>query len=261
MRPTEKTTGMTVAPVGQIEAARLDARDETLERPLSQAEHQAAPFIQTDMQRPRVRGKFLFVGDEKFWIRGVTYGTFKPDHSGVQFPPPDVVERDFRAIADAGLNAICVYTPPPLWLMHTACRFGLRVMIGLPWEQHITFLDDRARIKRIVSDMRENVRHLAGHPAVLCYAIGNEIPASVVRWYGKVRIERFIARLSAAVKSEDPSALVTYVNFPTTEHLDLPFLDFVAFNVYLETKDQLGRYLARLQNCRRAPACDDGARA
>ena len=239
---------MTVAPVGQIEAARLDARDETLERPLSQAEHQAAPFIQTDMQRPRVRGKFLFVGDEKFWIRGVTYGTFKPDHSGVQFPPPDVVERDFRAIADAGLNAIRVYTPPPLWLMHTACRFGLRVMIGLPWEQHITFLDDRARIKRIVSDMRENVRHLAGHPAVLCYAIGNEIPASVVRWYGKVRIERFIARLSAAVKSEDPSALVTYVNFPTTEHLDLPFLDFVAFNVYLETKDQLGRYLARLQN-------------
>src|SRR5512143_1070861 len=83
MRPTEKTTGMTVAPVGQIEAARLDARDGTLEGPLSQAEHQAAPFIQTDMQRPRVRGKFLFVGDEKFWIRGVTYGTFKHDHSGV----------------------------------------------------------------------------------------------------------------------------------------------------------------------------------
>jgi GT2 family glycosyltransferase len=38
------------------------------------------------------------------------------------------------------------------------------------------------------------------------------------------------------------------VNFPTTEYLDLPFLDFVAFNVYLETKDQLSSYLARLQN-------------
>jgi GT2 family glycosyltransferase len=78
--------------------------------------------------------------------------------------------------------------------------------------------------------------------------VGNEIPASVVRWYGKARIERFIGRLSAAVKSADPGALVTYVNFPTTEYLDLPFLDFVAFNVYLETKDQLSSYLARLQN-------------
>ena len=74
---------------------------------------------------------------------------------------------------------------------------------------------------------------------------GNEIPSSIVRWYGKTRIERFIGRLCAAVKSEDPSALVTYVNFPTTEYLDLPFLDFVAFNVYLETKDQLSSYLAR----------------
>ena len=239
---------MTDASVGQIGAARLDARDETLERPVSRSERQAGALIKTDMLRPRVHGKFLFVGDEKFWIRGVTYGTFKPDHSGVQFPPPDLVERDFRAIADAGLNAIRVYTAPPLWLMHAACRFGLRVMIGLAWEQHITFLDDRIRLKRILTDMRENVSRLAGHPGVLCYAVGNEIPASVVRWYGKVRTERFIARLSAIVKAEDPSALVTYVNFPTTEYLNLPFLDFIAFNVYLETKDQLSPYLARLQN-------------
>jgi GT2 family glycosyltransferase len=218
-----------------------DTREVTLERPVP-------ALFQTEMQRPRVHGKFLFVGDEKFWIRGVTYGTFKPDHSGVQFPPIDIVERDFRAIADAGLNTIRVYTVPPLWLVHAAAEFGLRVLIGLPWEQHVTFLDDRLRAKRILRDMRENVRRLAGHAAVLGYAVGNEIAPSVVRWYGKVRVERFIARLSAAVKSEDPGALVTYVNFPTTEYLDLPFLDFVAFNVYLESKDQLNSYLARLQN-------------
>ncbi|HEY6018558.1 MAG TPA: glycosyltransferase, partial [Candidatus Paceibacterota bacterium] len=89
---------------------------------------------------------------------------------------------------------------------------------------------------------------LADHPVVLCYAVGNEIPASVVRWYGKAKIERFIKRLGTAVKSEDPSALVTYVNFPTTEYLDLSSLDVVSFNVYLETKDQLASYLTRLQN-------------
>jgi GT2 family glycosyltransferase len=125
---------------------------------------------------------------------------------------------------------------------------GLRVMIGLPWEQHVAFLDKRSRAQRIVREVRENVRALAGHPAVLCYAIGNEIPASVVRWYGKARIERFIRRLFDAAKSEDPGVLVTYANFPTTEYLDLLFLDFVSFNVYLETQTKLSSYLARLQN-------------
>jgi GT2 family glycosyltransferase len=237
---------MGVTPVERISLAAL-ARKEPLSG-FSQAEHRTPANSNAKMQRLRVQGKFLFVGDEKFWIRGVTYGTFKPDHSGVQFPPRDVVELDFRAIADAGLNAVRVYTVPPLWIVQAASAYGLRVMIGLPWEQHVTFLDDPARAERIIADIRKNVRALAGHPAVLCYAVGNEIPASVVRWYGKSRVERFIGRLCAAVKSEDPGALVTYVNFPTTEYLDLPFLDFVAFNVYLETKDQLSSYLARLQN-------------
>jgi GT2 family glycosyltransferase len=70
----------------------------------------------------------------------------------------------------------------------------------------------------------------------------------VVRWHGKSRIERFVRRLYEAVKSEDPGALVAYVNFPTTEYLELPFLDFVAFNVYLETREAFTSYLARLQN-------------
>src|SRR4030095_2244327 len=105
-----------------------------------------------EMQRPRVDGKFLFVGDEKFWIRGVTYGTFKPHQSGLQFPPQDVVERDFRAICDAGLNAIRVYTVPPLWLLHAAAACRLRVMIGLPWAQHVTFLDEQRRTERILNE-------------------------------------------------------------------------------------------------------------
>jgi hypothetical protein len=129
-----------------------DARNEQLELRVSQFEQQARTVVRTEMQRPRVHGKFLFVGDEKFWIRGVTYGTFKPDLSGVPFPTPDIVEQDFRAIADAGLNAIRVYTVPPLWLMDTAAACGLRVMIGLPWEQHVTFLDDHVRAERIVSE-------------------------------------------------------------------------------------------------------------
>jgi glycosyltransferase involved in cell wall biosynthesis len=78
--------------------------------------------------------------------------------------------------------------------------------------------------------------------------VGNEIPSSIVRWHGARRIERFIGRLYDLAKEIDPDLLVTYGNFPTTEYLQLPFLDFMSFNVFLETRDRLEGYLARLQN-------------
>ena len=83
---------------------------------------------------------------------------------------------------------------------------------------------------------------------MLAYVIGNEIPSSIVRWHGARRIEKFLRRLYRAAKSEAPDTLVTYVNFPTTEYLRLPFLDFCCFNVYLERQEQLEAYLAQLQN-------------
>src|SRR5262249_13546824 len=119
-------------------------------------------------------------------------------------------------------------------------------MIDLPWEQHVTFLDDPRRAAAIEARVREGVRSCAGHPAVLAYAIGNEIPAPIVRWHGRRRVERYLERLYRAVKAEDPGGLVTYVSYPTTEYLELPFLDFVAFNVYLESRERFASYLTRL---------------
>lgn len=198
--------------------------------------------------RPTVQGKFIFVGDEKFYIRGVTYGPFRPDDSGCEYHDVETVEKDFMQMAENNINAVRTYTVPPRWLLDVAQRCGLRVMIGLPWEEHITFLDDRKLARDIENRVRAGVRACAGHPAVLCYTIGNEIPASIVRWYGNRQIEAYLERLYFAAKTEDPEALITYVNFPTTEYLQLPFVDFVSFNVYLETQEKLVAYLARLQN-------------
>jgi O-antigen biosynthesis protein len=200
------------------------------------------------LERPRVSGKFLWRGDRKLFLRGVTYGTFGPNAAGELFPEPDVVERDLAGMRALGINTLRTYTPPPRWLLDAAARNGLSVLCGLPWEQHVAFDDDPRMRDRIVDDMRQAVRALAGHPAVLGFTIGNEIPGDIVRWYGRRRVERFLARLAAAVRSEDRDALVTYVNYPTTEYLDLPFVDFVCFNVYLERRDLLEAYLARLQN-------------
>jgi GT2 family glycosyltransferase len=195
-----------------------------------------------------VEGKFLCRGGERLWVRGITYGSFRPDASGDEYPPDEVLERDFAVMAAHGINCVRTYTVPPRRLLDAAERHGLLVLIGIPWEQHVAFLSDRRRAGSIEERVGQGVRACAGHPAVLCYAIGNEIPASIARWHGRRRLERFLRRIYDAAKVEDPGGLVTYVNFPSTEYLQLPFLDLVCFNVYLEAQDRLEAYLARLQN-------------
>ncbi len=193
-------------------------------------------------------GKFLVAGGEKLYVRGATYGTFARDPLGHAYPSRDVVHDDFHRMASIGLNSVRTYTVPPRWLLDEAHDAGLRVLVGIPWEQHIAFLDEPERAAGIEARVRGGVRSCAGHPALLGFALGNEIPSQVVRWTGRRRIERHIRRLYHAAKAEDPGALVTYVNYPSTEYLQLPFLDFVCFNVYLESRDTLAGYVARLHN-------------
>jgi GT2 family glycosyltransferase len=196
--------------------------------------------------RPAVRGKFIFLGEEKLYLRGVTYGTFRPDAAGDEFPAPGIVDRDFAQMAAAGVNAVRTYTAPPRWLLDAAATHGLWVLAGLPMERSGGFLDYRSCQRSIEKMVREKVRVCAGHRALLGYTIGNELPASLVRWHGRRKVERFLERLYRAAKKEDPQGLVTYVNYPSTEYLRLPFLDFVCFNVYLETQERLEAYLAQL---------------
>ncbi len=199
-------------------------------------------------QRPQVRGKFFFVGEQKLYLRGVTYGTFRPDAKGHEFPAPEMVERDFSMMAENGVSAVRTYTVPPRWLLDTAHRHGLWIMAGLPVERSAAFADYEKCVHTLEAQVREQVRTCAGHRALLAYVVGNEIPTSLVRWHGRRRMERFLERLHCVAKAEDPGGLVTYANYPSTEYLQLPFLDFACYNVYLESQAQLETYLARLHN-------------
>jgi GT2 family glycosyltransferase/sugar lactone lactonase YvrE len=199
-------------------------------------------------------GKFLRIAGstsgrrERFLVKGVTYGTFAPDPGGYQFPPIRQVAEDFRLMAELGINTVRLYTPPRRDLLDEAALHGLRVMVGLPWSQHVAFLDNRALTRRIEREAVDTARALGDHPAVLLFALGNEIPPGVVRWHGRLRVERFLRRLYHEAKGASPQSLFTYVNFPPTEFLDLSFFDVCAFNLYLHREPDLRAYVTRLQH-------------
>jgi O-antigen biosynthesis protein len=198
-------------------------------------------------RRPLIHGRSILLDDRKLHVRGVTYGTFRPC-DGLPFPSQDTVRRDFEAMAAVGANALRTYVPPPLWLLDLAQEHGLEVMVGLAWEQHVAFLDDPELARGIAVKVVRQVQECEAHPALLCYAVGNEIPAPIVRWHGKGKVEKFLERLHWEAKTADPDGLFTYVNYPSTEYLELPFLDLAAFNVFLEDEATFEAYLARLQN-------------
>jgi O-antigen biosynthesis protein len=198
-------------------------------------------------RRSQIQGRSILSEGRKLHVCGVTYGTFRPS-GDLPFPPLETVRRDFEAMAEAGANALRTYVPPPLWLLDVAQQCGLKVLVGLAWEQHVTFLDDPERARGIVAKVGRQVRECEAHPAILCYALGNEIPAPIVRWHGKSKIEGFLEQLHREGKAADPEGLFTYVNYPSTEYLELPFLDLAAFNVFLEKEAVFEAYLARLQN-------------
>jgi GT2 family glycosyltransferase len=203
--------------------------------------------------RARVDGKFLARGRQRLRIHGVTYGPFAPGPDGQAFPRPEVVRADFARMRATGLNSVRTYHVPPEWFLDLADECAMAVFIDvpwvdLPWRQHLSFLDCRVAQHHARAFVQQAATLGAKHPSTLAYCIGNEFPPDVLRWHKACRVERFLAELADVCRQADPAGLVTYANFPPTEYLELPFLDFATFNVYLHDRETFRRYLYRLQN-------------
>jgi GT2 family glycosyltransferase len=202
----------------------------------------------TSTGRITLRGRYFFRDEQKFFLKGVTYGPFSPTRAGEPFPAADLVEADFASMSELGVNCFRTFTPPPKWLLDLAESYGLTVIVGIPWAQHISFLDSHRTQAQIRATVARAVASCAGHPSVFAYLVGNEIPPEIVRWYGGEKIRTFLGELVDCVKRVDHEALVSYANFPSTEYLETDFADFLAFNVYLHHEGEFRRYLSHLHN-------------
>ncbi len=199
------------------------------------------------MARLVSRGKYLFDGAQKFYLRGVSYGPFAPNSRGERYPEPERAAADFALMKRLGANVIRLYVPPPTWMVEEAQKAGLRMMLGIPWPFHMAFLDSADMMREIRDAIRKTVLETRQFgETIAAYSIGNEIRSDIVRWHGPRAVSRFLAELRDLGKQIDPEALFTYSNYPSAEYLDLSFLDFISFNVYLHREEDFRRYLTHL---------------
>ena len=197
--------------------------------------------------RVSIDGKFFRLGENKFPIKGATYGPFAPNAAGEPFASPEQTARDFGLIRQLGANLVRVYYRPPLWLLDMAYEHGIRLLVDVPWNKHLCFLDS----KMLRDDARATVRHAVEsckkHPAVFAFSVVNEISPDIVRWSGARAVADFIDELVDVAREADPDCLCTFGNYPPTEFLHPHNIDFFCFNVYLHQQRPFENYLARLQ--------------
>ncbi len=200
--------------------------------------------------RLECRAKFFFEGDRKVYVKGVTYGPFRPPEGQPElfFKDRETTLRDFAQMHEMGANLIRVYHLPPEWMLDDAAAHGLRVLVTVPWEQHITFLDSDSVKKSIRAKVRQTAKSLKGHPGIFGLLVGNEIPGDIIRWHGAAPMRDFVDSLIAEAKSVDAGLLTAYACYPSTEYLLPRFADFYSYNVYLHNRTEFRNYLGRLQN-------------
>jgi GT2 family glycosyltransferase len=205
-------------------------------------------MIKTANSRIRPVAKFFFESDEKFFVKGITYGPFKPDAEGNYLGRPEQVDADLALMRQIGLNVVRIYHVPPRWFLDRCASAGMRVLVTLPWAKHVEFLRERRARHEIAEAIRVAVNTNAGHPAIFGYLVGNEIPSTMVRWLGARRVMEFVEELIRIGRAVDPTTLFSYATYPPTEYLLPQNVDFCCFNVYLHNQPDFERYLLRLQN-------------
>ena len=198
--------------------------------------------------RVRRDGKFFRLGEQKFHVKGVTYGPFEFDGDDHPLPSPDQVRGDFEQMLDLGANCVRIYHNPPRWFLDLAEEMGLKIFLDVAWPKNLAFIGNPEIEQQARDAVRTAARDCGSHPAIFALSVVNEIPADIVRYLGADKVEDFIDELIGIVKEESPDCLATFANFPTTEYLRPRKLDFVCFNVYLHKEETFRNYLARLQN-------------
>ncbi len=190
-----------------------------------------------------VRGKFFGAGAEMTLIKGVSFGPFPAGTF-----PDGGCDQAGKIGECLGANTIRVDEVPTMEFMHTCAGLGLRVFITLPLDHLHEFSTGEGEFEKAGESLATIVSQFRGHPALAGYFVGNEIETTVIRWMGISNLIEELEQLIEIGHEVDPGALFSYANSLATENLLPRNQDFVAFNLYPKSGEELATDLAHLQN-------------
>ena len=199
--------------------------------------------------RVAVAGKFLQLADgTPHFMRGVSYGPFKPNSRGEPFPEDDRLAADLHHMATLGFNTVRLYELPTPAVLREVESLGLRLIVGIPWSEHVDFLASRTLCREIEAHVATKCARLRDHSCITAFLVGNEIEKTLVRWMKPRRVRAFIEKLIETARRHAPQTLVSYATYPSTGYLVPRNADFLAVNVYLESPGEFNACLGQLQN-------------
>ena len=194
-------------------------------------------------------GKFLQLSDgTPHLLRGVSYGPFRPNSRGEPFPEDARLAEDLQHMARLGFNTVRLYELPTEAVLREAEAQGLRLLVGIPWSEHVDFLADSALCREIEARVASACTRLRERACITAFLVGNEIEKTLVRWMKPRRVRAFIEKLIDTARRNAPHTLVSYATYPSTGYLVPRNADFLAVNVYLETEATFHACLGQLQN-------------
>jgi len=179
---------------------------------------------------------------DPFSLQGISYGPFKPGRMD------ECVAADFATIRSLGFNTVRLYELPSDAVLAAAKDNGLKLIVGIPWTDHVDFLREKKLRTEIQATIRAAAQRFGNDDTIAALLVGNEIEKTLVRWMGPEKVKRFIESLIDIAHEAAPDCLVSYATYPSTEYLIPANADVVAVNVYLEDRSVFEKYLLRLQN-------------
>lgn len=207
-----------------------------------------SPLHPADLPPLHASGKWLRAGKEKWFLRGVSYGPFRPRGDGLPFPTAERLAADFQQIQRLGFNTVRLYDLPTEEIIQCAMDHGLRLLLGIPWTDHVDFLRCAPLQDQIRQAVETAARQFKDTPSVIGFLVGNEIEKTLARWMGPAQVRAFLESLIETGREVAPAKLFSYATYPSTEYLVPANADFLAINLYLEQPEALAAYLQRLQN-------------
>jgi hypothetical protein len=183
-------------------------------------------------------GWSLLVDGKPFEVKGVTFGYDK-----------DVKNYDtyFKDLQFLGVNTIRIWgtNENTQQLLDAAQTYGIKIMMGI-WMRHgrpgmedddsFNYLEDKEGIENMYNSAITTVEKYYKHPAVLTWAVGNEVYLNIATDAEKEAYSKLLERVCKNIKTIDPNHPVTSVE-AWTFGLDwwqklVPSIDIYGLNSY-----------------------------